>query len=289
MIARSLIAAILINSFVLDEALHSRTLIGNGKEVTSGYDWVVQLSTHQSGDGTVCTGSLIDRQWILTAAHCIIKLSNSADPPILQDELKRYARLKYYGPRKCGLFNDPILTTIRDNNFHPHPEARLAEQQGNEKALLLNDIALLKMDEPVNINPVAMFNGDRTLPNDGNVLGWGMAYKEKGGSADAFQNKLYMAPFNAYWDDEQCPAIAVQNNYFCVIDSRPNVAALKKSNICSGDSGGPFFAGGKRPVQYGVTSQAREDTPKFNNPNKPTLFTRVDRYQNWIQETIANN
>mmetsp|Transcript_15487 Transcript_15487/g.38928 ORF Transcript_15487/g.38928 Transcript_15487/m.38928 type:complete len:367 (+) Transcript_15487:48-1148(+) len=50
-----------------------RRIIGGTPEVDA-YPWIVYIFTSPEGEktGTTCTGSLIDRRWVLTAAHCVL-------------------------------------------------------------------------------------------------------------------------------------------------------------------------------------------------------------------------
>lgn len=62
-------------------------------------------------------------------------------------------------------------------------------------------------------------------------------------------------------------------------------------DACKGDSGGPLFNttsvnGALRTYQIGIVSFA--STRVCGNSELPTIYTRVDRYLDWIVENVIH-
>jgi secreted trypsin-like serine protease len=68
-----------------------------------------------------------------------------------------------------------------------------------------------------------------------------------------------------------------------------NICALnhkQTSNICYGDSGGPLmqYNNNKKWYIYGVSSLALAFQNYSCNPYKPSYFTKISYYLDWIQK-----
>ena len=76
------------------------------------------------------------------------------------------------------------------------------------------------------------------------------------------------------------------NKLFCAIGISLN--NQENSNACFGDSGSPvFYCSNERCFIYGVTSFVITSSDgKVCDPRKPSYYTRVFLYLNWIDENI---
>ncbi|XP_055384435.1 venom protease-like [Condylostylus longicornis] len=218
-----------------------------------------------------CAGSLISDQYILTAGHCLSTPSCGE---------AAYVRLG-----ELDLSNDEDDADPEDFDVIeriPHPFYSDASKY--------HDIALIKLDRKVNINP---YKRPACLPStfDGPestviVTGWGRT-KYLGGRSSELQ-KVVLDKFNR----SECNEIYTQipNELLKVgIDEKIQLCAgsfNEKKDACQGDSGGPMQV--YHHSEYcmytiiGITSFGI----LCGNPGIPGVYTRVFPYNSWIENTV---
>ncbi|XP_069011772.1 transmembrane protease serine 9-like [Embiotoca jacksoni] len=238
------------------------TRIVGGEDAPAG-SWPWQVSLQRFGSH-VCGGSLINREWAMSAAHCFSSTSTTG----WQLSLGRQ-NLQGGNPNE-------VSRTVATIILHPNYDSSTSN----------NDIALLRLSSPVEftdyIRPVCLAASGSVFNNgtDSWVTGWG-AVKE-GGSLP-FPETLQEVEVQVL-GNRQCNCLngvgTVTDNMICA-----GVLAGGKDS-CQGDSGGPLVSQqGSVWVQSGVVSFGFG----CGRPNLPGVYSRVSRYQSWINSHISSD
>uniref|UniRef100_A0A8C8DIF5 Peptidase S1 domain-containing protein n=1 Tax=Oryzias sinensis TaxID=183150 RepID=A0A8C8DIF5_9TELE len=237
------------------------TRIVGGQDAPAGF-WPWQVSLQTSSH--FCGGSLINNQWVLTAAHCFKSVSASGVNVVLGLQTLQ------------GSNPNSVSRTVTSLIVHPDYNSVTAD----------NDIALLQLSSPVTFNnyitPVCLPSTGSSFYSGVNtwVTGWGNI--GTGVSLPAPQNlQEVQVPIVG---NRQCKcsygASSITDNMVC--------AGLLEGgkDSCQGDSGGPLvIKQNNRWIQAGVVSFGKDCAL----PNYPGVYTRVSQYQTWINTQITTN
>lgn len=232
--------------------------IVNGREETA-FPATVAIGA-QLGEYTmaVCTGSLITPEVVLSAAHC-----GSDYPP----ELVVQVGAAFFGSRV-----DNSEQIVGFDSFVVHPDYVPLDSGGsfsgsyNWDDLGQNDVALLVLSEPVDVQPVWF----RTEPLDDVAVGQtvtsvGFGVTSGSGSGSGIKRSAELQ-------------IDVISDMFLISysSSNPNDA-----NVCSGDSGGPqYHLSGDIWTQWSVHSWADAACTSQSGS------TRTDVVSGWILDEL---
>jgi secreted trypsin-like serine protease len=198
--------------------------------------------------GTFCTGAAIDRDLVLTAAHCVLPGAS-------------YKLVEFDAART------PQLLDIRD--IARHPNFNLQTLLGHRATA---DVALIKLARPLptGIVPAALGRAERK-PEPGDrytVIGYGLAVRGDGRTGGT----LRTAPLVATGKPG--------NLQIRLVDPATNGAA-DGIGACTGDSGAPVYEG---TALIGVVSWSTGPNMSAGCGGM-TGVTPIALYRQWIVET----
>ncbi|XP_035910216.1 chymotrypsin-1-like [Anopheles stephensi] len=230
-----------------DEEVQHR-VVGGADAAPGAFPYQVSL---QGLFGHSCGGAIVDRQWVLTAAHCV-QFSVPKVMKVLVGTTQLNAGGQRYGVEKFfshSRYNQP--------KFH-------------------NDIALVKLNATLEygefVQPIAY--SERELPENATLrmTGWGLLSTVGPIPTNLQTIELKYVPY------EECRRLlegdVVDIGHLCTLTK-------EGEGVCFGDSGGPLAYDGKL---VGVANFAVPCAKGF-----PDGFARVSYYHDWIRTTMANN
>lgn len=226
-----------------------------GGEIVTQNSWPWMVSFKKNG-GFFCGASLIDNQWLLTAAHCQQTVSGL---------------VAHLGDHNIYNNNDNGEEAISVSKWISHPNY--------DNNRLTNDIALVKLSRSVTlsnkIQKICLATQEPSYGQNGVVTGWGTTQADGNGVVSQFLRQVGV-PVNR---DTDCGYGNLPDTQICAGTNTVN----NEKDSCQGDSGGPFVikTGGVYyqvgVVSYGVACGGNG------------VYTNVAKYSNWISTTMQSN
>lgn len=237
-------------------------IAGGTKTASLEFPWQVSL---QDSLQHFCGGSLIDQQWVLTAAHCFDSRSHDSFRVILGEHQ----------------FSERSGTEVER-----HVEKLIIHPKYGDTRLN-NDVALIKLNKPVDLygkhqylRPICLAEPNTNVDGQNCVAtGWGTKKFRDPEVSDVLQKTRLKV-----LSHEKC------FNVYGLWFSRGMVCAYEESKGgCAGDSGGPLQCKMENDVEERWTIIGVASWTAVECGSSPTVFARVSKYTSWIMDTINQN
>ncbi|KAL7639943.1 UNVERIFIED_CONTAM: hypothetical protein RMT77_009356 [Armadillidium vulgare] len=238
---------------------HQSRIMGGTEAEENEFPW---QSAVYDFEYILCSASLINNLYLLTAAHCF----NSF---LLENKKIDVTRFTI------------VFGLHRRGNFYEYKDVRPIVQVIIPKEYVCtnksHDIALIKMKNPVTrytskISPICLPpNGPKYENVSAIVCGWG--WNQDKGKVDKNLRKTNVTILPNFQCYKKISHYFLEDFMIC--------ADALKTKTCQGDSGGPLMIinGSDKYVQIGVISFGFGCHANFF----PDVFTRVNHYLPWIQ------
>lgn len=229
-------------------SLLTSRIIGGIKADISEFPWMAML--HYRGT-FYCGGSLISDRYVLTAAHCVLNFKPNQ------------ITVKLYDTRGARMVSKAVEKLYGNTRFNLDS--------------FNNDIALVKLQNTLNVKDdyvtLCLPSPGKTFSGlDGTVTGWGKL--SNGSLSNTLQQVKVPIMTNPQCKKSAYRPSRITDNMMCA--GYPEGG----QDACQGDSGGPLQVGDASFREIvGIVSWG-EGCAK---PNYPGVYTRVNRYLQWIK------
>ena len=234
-------------------------IINGDRSGEDDWPWMAHIiMTDKTGSRFACGGTLVDPEWVLTAAHC-------AEDFVAMDILLGQNNLQGTGGENISV--DEIII---------HPDF--------DSERLYADIALLHLERPSSLEPAALssnFDFQNEIGNTALAIGWGIT-SQSDFFGDTRTSKLQEVELTLKRNDTCDEPNLKPDNVICL-------GVFDKKSTCKGDSGGPliiFNSTNQRWEQIGITSFGLKEG--CISPIGISVFTQVDKYMQFIDSTISS-
>ncbi|NJK64122.1 MAG: serine protease [Synechococcaceae cyanobacterium SM2_3_1] len=229
-------------------------IIGGRPANISSFPWLARLNI----DGNICSGTLIESDIILTAAHCV----EGRDPR---------NGIAIFGQTDTseGVLSGQIVKT---------KEFRVFPEWSRERVNIGGDIALIQLERSIERTTLP-WNDDQTdLSNQSaTIVGWGDTQVQP--SVQVSLDQLNQGTVTILNDQECINLLGVEfttNNQICTFNP--------DTTTCFGDSGGPLLTSIQGETKTaGIVSWSRG-----TSCNRPTVHTEISFFTNWINSQLAS-
>ncbi|XP_068267451.1 chymotrypsin-like protease CTRL-1 isoform X1 [Nyctibius grandis] len=233
---------------------YSERIINGQNAVPGSWPWQVSLQTRSGSH--FCGGSLINENWVVTAAHC---------------EFNTYSHVVVLGQydRSASAESVQVKTVskaVTNPSWNP--------------TTLNNDITLLKLSSPAQLGPrvcpVCLPPANLALSTNLRCVTTGWGRTNPNSQALAVRLQQVTLPLISQSQCTQYWGTRITSSMLC--------AGGAGASSCQGDSGGPLvYQNGNVWTLIGIVSWGTTNC----NVRTPAIYTRVSQFRNWIDSVVA--
>ncbi|GAU96994.1 hypothetical protein RvY_08357 [Ramazzottius varieornatus] len=254
-------------------------IVGGVEARPGSWPWQAALFT-LSGEH-FCGGTIIEHDWVLTAAHCCVAHALPVDPKNYKVRVGEHDLAQEYEPNAVHYDIEKII-------LYPDYEPE------NDRTAY--DMCMIKTKMPI------FFNDDVTpvcLPsmNSGAigskcyVTGWGYSYGGREGRK--FVNRTHITELK-YSDPLRQVDVVIERelceSMWSDISEDEICAYNPEKDSCNGDSGGPLVCPSTDdPSRYELVGTVSWGHERCASENYPGVYAKTSYFLDWIYDTIADN
>ncbi|XP_023237050.1 venom peptide isomerase heavy chain-like [Centruroides sculpturatus] len=253
--------------------VRERKIIDGEESYLGEFPWmisVVGLNENRTALAHRCGAVILNKRWILTAAHCI----HPDEGP--SDFLIRIKSFKVYPEKESKLIVQKVIKVIKHKGFDQSYDFN-------------DDIALMKVENDIEFDafaspiclPESSFDA---IGKTGIVAGWGVTKGDTSVLSPSLRKVelpiISISKCLTWFNDSGYSYVRVRNTELCAGYEN------KRKDSCHGDSGGPLFMKiNDRYTIVGIVSHGI----KCGHAKMPGIYTKVASYLTWIESTMRNN
>ena len=252
-------------SFSYVQAEPTTRIVGGNEAEEDAYPFMAALVYKGSKpfNGQFCGGTLIQSEWVVTAAHCVTDNRGYPESEDSMDVILGIHNLK------------------SDISYNRYSVSKIIVNPSYNDFTVDSDIALLKLSQPADskYTPISLVSeGSDYVGQMATVMGWG-ALVEDGSFPDDYPDALMEISIPVVSNETCSESIwGITNNMIC--------AGYQKGELdaCSGDSGGPLviYENGEWKL-LGIVSFGEGCA----RPDYYGVYTRVANFNSFVEDYIG--